>query len=954
MAKKLLQSRTEKLISFVECGLLYSARFSLSPSYIRDFFALDLRDLELQKKFTDELIHTSFDYENKQIIFTRSGKVVGHNADCLKRETLDFIRTLAPTPSKANEQLSLKDAIHFSKFCKPQAELIIDQAKHLSSDLVMAALQAFQVTGDHNLARQLYLAYPPSFSLSSQYPSLMALAWVRGNDLGWTPANLSLHLFRDIEGGKRRNQPGAPHSPYVISLYERVMLITKLYRLWLKVLLGQLRYLRDSWQDVVEWLECVTHWELSSQVLSAYWHGPTQSNREAEKMLDHGLRSKNFAIQIRTLDWCLFVLAHGTTVPGTLLLYKSLWGIAKKRSPFLLTDIMLHNSILHYYAGNLTAALLGQSHIEESLYCGSHNFNRLVNLSNLMRSALVLNIPEITNIVYLKSRQIPGYQQGHLFHRTQLTFLIQQMDVVGGNAEVQTAFSSIDKDVESLPALQKASTQMMFAIAFYKTGNQTEARRRLDKARRDLEISGLIVPYAKALESLERMTAGNSRKRFSIFSNNGWRCLDAQKHRLILKSTLRRVRDRLLASSNKERSDFLASILARDSLKKEELGAAFIEWLDFAFPTLSVRIFQADGEVLKNFLYEPSKILGLFEREGRSIHLRTDFLDFEYRVEHQQQGYDWLVIVAVVTDPHVKSVFHKIRFCLPFATNSDITSTLNTLLDKTCDFCAAYRNIVLHERKVNLVQEIETSKHHKEIAMIAKQVAHDIRSPLSALNIFVASLGEIATEKRSLVKNSIQRINEIADDLLRRSRPEMRALAAPLGQRHVVNIRSPILDIVSEKQIQFRDLEQVHFEIVTELRCDTYIDVDRPAFMRTLSNLLNNAVEALDEHRGKVLIHLQELGDNARICIEDNGRGIPPELLPSLGCPGTSFGRRVHGKGSGLGLFYAKNTIESLGGSFKIYSQLGRGTQVEIILPKANFVVGTLAASSAFETSLPS
>src|SRR5262249_4633779 len=55
------------------------------------------------------------------------------------------------------------------------------------------------------------------------------------------------------------------------------------------------------------------------------------------------------------------------------------------------------------------------------------------------------------------------------------------------------------------------------------------------------------------------------------------------------------------------------------------------------------------------------------------------------------------------------------------------------------------------------------------LAEVAKQVSHDIRSPLAALNMFLPAAEEIAEEQRLVVRNAIQRIQDIANDLLHKS-----------------------------------------------------------------------------------------------------------------------------------------------------------------------------------------
>ena len=97
-----------------------------------------------------------------------------------------------------------------------------------------------------------------------------------------------------------------------------------------------------------------------------------------------------------------------------------------------------------------------------------------------------------------------------------------------------------------------------------------------------------------------------------------------------------------------------------------------------------------------------------------------------------------------------------------------------------------------------------------------------------------------------------------------------------------------------------------------------------------LSNLINNAVEALDDD-GKVRLRILPSGNRLNIIIEDNGRGIPEDLLSKLGQRGNTFGKVG---GSGLGLHHAIKVAESFSGKVAIESEIGKGTLVIIDLPR--------------------
>jgi signal transduction histidine kinase len=212
----------------------------------------------------------------------------------------------------------------------------------------------------------------------------------------------------------------------------------------------------------------------------------------------------------------------------------------------------------------------------------------------------------------------------------------------------------------------------------------------------------------------------------------------------------------------------------------------------------------------------------------------------------------------------------------------------------------------------------------------ARQVAHDIRSPLAALKTALtsgASDGSAARE-RHLAEQAMARIEAIAADLLargRRTRPTVVALP-PLIESVVEERRACLepargLVIAYESRVQGASATAV---------CDA------ATLSRVISNLLNNAVDAASAG-GRIDVVLEARGDRVDCVISDDGCGIPPEVLPLLMRAGASFGKSG---GSGLGLHHARLAAEAWGGTLKVASTVGVGTTVTLSLPRARPVQG--------------
>lgn len=99
-------------------------------------------------------------------------------------------------------------------------------------------------------------------------------------------------------------------------------------------------------------------------------------------------------------------------------------------------------------------------------------------------------------------------------------------------------------------------------------------------------------------------------------------------------------------------------------------------------------------------------------------------------------------------------------------------------------------------------------------------------------------------------------------------------------------------------------------------------------FNRILSNIINNAIEATEGDSIEIQISNRKIKNQIVLSIQDRGKGIPSDVIDRLGEEGFSFGKT--NEGSGLGLFHAKQYLNSIGGSLSIFSQQNQGTLVQI------------------------
>ena len=219
---------------------------------------------------------------------------------------------------------------------------------------------------------------------------------------------------------------------------------------------------------------------------------------------------------------------------------------------------------------------------------------------------------------------------------------------------------------------------------------------------------------------------------------------------------------------------------------------------------------------------------------------------------------------------------------------------------------------------------------------LAAQVSHDIRSPLAALKMLLTQLDSIPEDKRILIRSSVNRINDISNDLLNHGKKLSNDNTTAVSNLENAMLATLVDSVVSEKRISLRDKANISLEARLDKSYGLFSLINSVEMKRLLSNAITNAAEAFDFNQGLVEVILESVGDKVLLIIKDNGKGIPPHILDKLGLHGVTHGKEGTQSGSGLGVYHAKKTIESFGGKYEIKSKVGHGTSIIITLKKEN------------------
>lgn len=208
---------------------------------------------------------------------------------------------------------------------------------------------------------------------------------------------------------------------------------------------------------------------------------------------------------------------------------------------------------------------------------------------------------------------------------------------------------------------------------------------------------------------------------------------------------------------------------------------------------------------------------------------------------------------------------------------------------------------------------------------IATKVAHDIRSPLMAIQTVASMLTDEKSQSFvKILRDSADRLTRIAESLLssyRRSGDSNQPLKNVELKSTFTQISKTITLVWPESQIDL-NLEN-NLPI---------LNVDSTDFERSVQNLLINAIEA-GSGKTHIQIHASYSQPIITILIKDNGIGIPEQIHHKLFQEGATFGKT---QGTGLGLYQCKKFFNDIGGKLLLIETSIKGTTFEIQIPVQN------------------
>jgi len=225
---------------------------------------------------------------------------------------------------------------------------------------------------------------------------------------------------------------------------------------------------------------------------------------------------------------------------------------------------------------------------------------------------------------------------------------------------------------------------------------------------------------------------------------------------------------------------------------------------------------------------------------------------------------------------------------------------------------------------------IEQQLYHADklssIGQLAASVAHEIKNPLAAIK----TLGQLLQEETpsadsrreyiDVIVSEVDRLNGVVEQLLKYARPE----GSRIGMVRFSEVIGPVLALVRHES------ERHRVSLLTEFSPDLEVFVDAEKIKQVFLNLIFNAIQAFpDGGQVRIRAFIDSGSPWAILQVEDNGPGIPSEVLPRVFEPFFTTKQR----GTGLGLAIVKKIIDLHGGKIEVKSRPNEGTNIIMYLP---------------------
>ncbi len=214
---------------------------------------------------------------------------------------------------------------------------------------------------------------------------------------------------------------------------------------------------------------------------------------------------------------------------------------------------------------------------------------------------------------------------------------------------------------------------------------------------------------------------------------------------------------------------------------------------------------------------------------------------------------------------------------------------------------------------------------------MARQVAHEIKNPLTPMRLSVQHLLRAWQEDDPEMENKLKRIShtliEQIDNLSEIASAFSDFAKMPQSKPEVLDLA----DVIQNTIGLYSGMRHIRFDFTNHVESTALFFADQKNLSRALNNLIKNAIQAIDKRKnGTIQIGLSESADKYKITISDNGKGMTTEQSSKIFTP--YFTTKSSGMGIGLSIVY--NIITAAGGSISFDTLEGEGTTFTLLLPR--------------------
>ncbi|MBI3296601.1 MAG: HAMP domain-containing protein [Elusimicrobia bacterium] len=213
-------------------------------------------------------------------------------------------------------------------------------------------------------------------------------------------------------------------------------------------------------------------------------------------------------------------------------------------------------------------------------------------------------------------------------------------------------------------------------------------------------------------------------------------------------------------------------------------------------------------------------------------------------------------------------------------------------------------------------------------------ITHDLRNPLGSIIGFLEFLrkgvvGVLNPQQKGMVESMIKSANRLmtlVNNILDVAKMETHELELNLKEASLAGLASHSLDILGS----LAQRRGISLELDASEEFTAVCDPDQ--IERVITNLLGNAIKFAPDD-GRIVVHVDDIGAALRLCVSDNGPGIPESHLEKIFAKFEQVPGQRRG-GTGLGLTICKRFVEAHKGRIWVESELGKGARFYFTIPK--------------------